>query len=115
MSTLTCCPGASALPLVPLPGISPAPATPPSSFPEGKWVQVLDWSGTTSKTLAFTVLATPSTATVKWRRQGSSVSGGSFQGTIDFSIYAIDTQLTVDLWVDDPHVAISVDFKGAIS
>jgi hypothetical protein len=92
----------------PLPGIQPV------TFPEGQWTQVLDWSGTTTQTLVFTVTATPASAVIQWRRQGllPFVKEGSFQGEADFNIYPTDTTLKIQLLVTDPNVEIKLAFQG---
>jgi hypothetical protein len=89
----------------------------PNHFPAGQWVKVIDWAGLTVQTLVHKVSATPASAVVKWRRKSTltPVTEGSFQGETDFNVYPTDLTLTVELWVDDPTVTVTVDFHGAVS
>jgi hypothetical protein len=93
------------------------PGLQPGHFPEGQWVQVLTWSGVTLQTVVHRVTVTPETALVQWRRLSplAPMTTGSFQGQLDFNISPTDMNLTVEVFVSDPNVTLTVTFLGAIS
>jgi hypothetical protein len=92
----------------------PVPVAHARPFPAKRWVKVLEWTGHTMQSLLHRVAVSPPTAVVKWRRTSSGqVSEGSANGGMHVEICPADTNLALELWVDEPSVTISLEPVGA--